>query len=56
MGRGLDGIMQIKVKNSSSYSILGIVQAMIMVLIITSICFECEFRIRKEKNLGMNWV
>ena len=42
MGRGLDGIMQIKVKNSSSYSVLGIVQAMIMALIITCICFDAK--------------
>lgn len=42
MGRGLDGIMQIKVKNSSSYSVLGIVQAMIMALIIICICFDAK--------------
>ncbi len=42
MGRRLDGIMQIKVKNSSSYSFLGIVHAMIMALIIICICFDAK--------------
>ena len=34
--------MQIKVKNNSSYSVLGIVQAMIMALIIICICFDAK--------------
>lgn len=42
MGRGLDGIMQIKVKNSSSYSVLGRIITMIMALIIICICFDAK--------------
>jgi len=50
MGRGLDGIMQIKVKNISSYSVLVIVQAMIMALIIICICFDAKSGSRFVSN------
>lgn len=50
MGRGLDGVMQIKVKNSSNYRVLGRVIAMILTLIIICICSDAKSGARFVSN------